>query len=147
MMHPPNLCAQTRSRAYIQDFISTIVHSAFVEVGFMSEKNWLESLEAVLVFTIPLLLAIPLYALGFLTDVLGNYALYSIYIAGSIIQTKYNGRSLAEIGLTRKGLLPSLGNSVLLVATALVTRFVGAGLELSSDANSLETVIYNLLFW
>ena len=113
----------------------------------MSEKNWLESLEAVLVFTIPLLLVFPFYALGLVTEVLGHYILYPVCIAGSIILTKLNGRSLAEIGLARKGLLPSLGNSVLLVVAAFVARFVVADLGISPDSNSLGLVIYNLLYW
>jgi membrane protease YdiL (CAAX protease family) len=91
-------------------------------------------------------LRFPFYALGFLTEVSGHYVLYTIYIAGSIIQTKCNGRSLAEIGLTRKGLLPSLGDSILLVVAAFVARFIVADLELSPDANSLGAVIYNLFY-
>jgi membrane protease YdiL (CAAX protease family) len=107
----------------------------------------MESLEAVLVFALPLLLVIPLYAAGFLTEVAGHYVLYPIYIVGSIIQIKCNGRALVEIGLTRKGLLPSLGNSTLLVAAAFVARLVVADPRLSPEASSLEAIIYNLLYW
>lgn len=113
----------------------------------IGKENWSESLEAVLVFVVPLLFAIPLYALGYLTEVLGHYVLYTIYIICSILLTKYNGRLLAEIGLSRKGILPSLGNSVVLVVTAFAVRFIVADLKLSPDVNSLETVIYNAFYW
>jgi len=63
----------------------------------MRKANWLESLEAVLVFVVPLLFVIPFYVLGFLTEFSGNYIIYSIYIAFSVLLTKYNGRSLADI--------------------------------------------------
>jgi len=113
----------------------------------MRKENWLESLEAVLVFAAPLLFVIPFYVLGFLTEVLGNFIVYSIYIACSVSLTKYNGRSLADIGLTRKGLLPSLGYSVILVAAAFLRRLIFADLKLSPDANSLESIAYGLFYW
>ena len=113
----------------------------------MRKENWFESLEAVFAFFVPLLFAIPLYVKGFLSESSGNLILYPIYITCSIFLTRYNGRSLAEIGLTRKGLVPSLGNSVLLVAAFSVSRFIVAGLKLSPDASSWEAVTYNLFYW
>lgn len=53
----------------------------------MGKENWLESLEATLVFVVPLLFAILLYALGLLTEPSGGYILYTIYIACSILLT------------------------------------------------------------
>ena len=113
----------------------------------MRQENWFESVEAVLVFIVPLLFAIPLYVTGFLSESLGNLVPYPIYIACSIWLTRHNGRSLAEIGLTRKGLVPSLGNSTLLVVAFAVSRFIGNGLKLSPDVNSWEAVTYNLFYW
>ncbi len=113
----------------------------------MSRKEWRESLEALLVFFVPLVFAVPLYLFGYLTEVSGNYVLYTIYIACSILLTVRNGRSLAEIGLTRKGLLPSLGNSVALVIAAFVTRFIAADPGLAPEASSWPTVAYNVFFW
>ena len=84
---------------------------------------------------------------GFLTEVSGNFVLYTIYIACSILLTLRNGRSLAEIGLTRKGLVPSLGNSVAFVVAAFVTRFIVADLRLAPEASSWEAVAYNVFFW
>lgn len=104
-------------------------------------------MEALLVFSVPLVFAVPLYMFGFLTEVSGNYVLYTIYITCSILLTIRNGRSLAEIGLTRKGLFPSLGNSVALVTAAFVTRFIVADLRLAPEASSWPTVAYNLFFW
>lgn len=111
------------------------------------KENWLESLEAVLVFVVPLLFVIPFYVLGFLTEVSGHYIIYSIYIACSVLLTKYNGRSLAEIGLTRKGLLPSFGYSGILVAAAFLRSLIFADLEISPDANSWANVAYGLFYW
>jgi len=116
-------------------------------VALVDNENRLESLEAILVFVVPLLFIIPFYVSGFITQVSGEFIMYTVYIAGSIGLTKYNRRSLAEIGLTRKGLLPSLGNSLLLVLAFAVTRFIAADLKLSPDVSSLEIVAFNLFRW
>ena len=112
----------------------------------MSRENWLESLEAVLVFVVPLLFAIPFYVLGFLAEVSGNYIIYSIYIACSILLTKYNGRSLAEIGLTHRGLLSSFGYSGILVAAAFLGSLISAELKISPDANSWVNIAYGMFY-
>jgi membrane protease YdiL (CAAX protease family) len=116
-------------------------------VVLVSNENWLESLEAILVFVVPLLFIIPFYVSGFVTQVSGEFIMYTVYIAGSVGLTKYNRRSLAEIGLTRKGLLPSLGNSLLLVLAFAVTRFIAADLKLSPDVSSWDVVAFNLFRW
>jgi len=113
----------------------------------MGREKWLESLEAILVFVVPLLFLIPFYMLGYLTEVSGNYISYAIYIACSMALTKYNGRSLAEIGLTRKGLLPSLGLSGVLVAAAFLRRLMFADLKLSPDVNSWVAVALGFFYW
>jgi len=113
----------------------------------VGNENWLESLEAILVFIVPLLFIIPFYVSGFVTQVSGECIMYTVYIASSIGLTKYNRRSLAEIGLTRKGLLPSLGNSLLFVLAFAATRFIAADLKLSPDVSSLEIVAFNLFRW
>jgi membrane protease YdiL (CAAX protease family) len=113
----------------------------------MSKENWLESMEAVAVFIVPLLFIIPFYVSGFITQVSGNCVMYTIYVAGSIALTKCNRRSLAEIGLTRNRLLPSLGKSMILVLAFSLTRLVVVDLKLSPDVNSWEIVVFNLFFW
>lgn len=113
----------------------------------MGRENWLESLEAILVFVLPVLFIIPFYVLGFLTEVSGNYVTYAIYIICSIALTKYNGRLLAEIGLTRKELLPSLGLSGVTVLASFLIRLISAELQLSPEANSGVAVAQGLLFW
>ncbi len=113
----------------------------------MSDRPWLESLEAIMVFVVPILLIVPFYVTGFLEESSANIIMYSTYIVLSIAVTKYNRRPLEEIGITRKRLFPSVGNSVLLVLTAVVTRFLFTGLRLSTDIGSWTAVTYNLLFW
>jgi len=113
----------------------------------VDNENWLESLETILVFIVPLLFIIPFYVSGFITQALGNCILYTVHIAGSVGLTKYNKRTLAEIGLTRKGLLPNLGNSMILVLAFSLTRLIVADLKLSPDVNSWEIVAFNLFFW
>jgi membrane protease YdiL (CAAX protease family) len=113
----------------------------------MGTKNWLESLEAILVFVVPLLCAIPLYVMGVLTEVSGNYVMYTIYIMCSIALTECNGRSLREIGLTRKELLPSLGLSGVTVLASFLVRLISAELQFSPEANSVVAVAQGLLFW
>jgi len=116
-------------------------------VVLVENESWLESLEAILVFIVPLLFIIPFYVSGFVTQVSGEFIMYTVYIVGSIGLTKYNRRSLAEIGLTRKGLLPSLGNSLLFVLAFALARFIAADLKLSPDVNSFEIVAFNLFRW
>lgn len=113
----------------------------------MRKEEWLESLEAMLVFAIPLLLAIPFYILGLLDQPSANVIVYSLYIVLSIAVTKHNRRTLGEIGITRAQLLPCLGNSVVLVLASLATRYMGADLRLSPDLSSWQAVVYNLFFW
>jgi len=110
-------------------------------------KNWLESLEAILVFVVPLLFALPLYVLGVLTEVSGNYVMYAVYITCSIALTEYNGRSLRDMGLTRKELLPSLGLSGVTVLASFLVRLISAELQFSPEANSGVAVAQGLLFW
>ena len=100
-----------------------------------------------MVFVVPILLIVPFYVTGFLEESSANIIMYSTYIVLSIAVTKYNRRPLEEIGITRKRLFPSVGNSVLLVLTAVVTRFLFTGLRLSTDIGSWTAVTYNLLFW
>jgi len=113
----------------------------------MSREEQRESLEVLLVFFVPLVFAVPLYMFGYLTEVSGNFVLYTIYITCSILLTIRKGRPLEEIGLTRKGLLPSLLNSVALVIAAFVTRFIAADLKLAPEASSWPTVVYIFFFW
>jgi len=113
----------------------------------LSKEERRESLEALLVFSVPLAFTVPLYVSGFIMEVLGNYVIYIIYIVCSISLTLRNGRSLAEIGLTRKGLSPSTRNSLALVITAFVTRSVVAGLRITPEATSWPNVAHNTFFW
>lgn len=113
----------------------------------MDKKYWLECLEAVLLFILPLFLGISLYVLGSITDVSGHYILYTVYLIGSVALTKYNGRSLAEIGLTHKGFFSSLGNSLVFVVAFLVARVVAGNPSLTPDVNSWTAVVYNLFYW
>jgi len=118
-----------------------------MRVSSTGTKNRLESLESILVFVVPLLSAIPLYVMGVLTEVSGNYVTYAIYITCSIALTKYNGRSLREIGLTRNELLPSLGLSGITVLAPFLVRLISAELQFSPEANSGVAIAQGLLFW
>lgn len=113
----------------------------------MSDRPWLESLEAIMVFVVPMFLILPFYVTGFLDESSANIIMYCTYVVLSIAVTKYNRRSPEEIGITRKRLFPSVGNSVLLVIASVVARFLLTGLKLSADIASSTAVTYNLLFW
>lgn len=113
----------------------------------MDKKNGLESFEAILVFVMPLLFIIPFYVSGFLTQVMGECIMYTVYIVSSVGLTKYNKRSFAEIGLTRKGLLSSLGNSIVLVLAFSLTRFIVADLKLSPYVGLWDVIAFNLFLW
>ena len=113
------------------------------------KKERLESLEAIVVFLVPLSVAISLYLSGFLAEVPTAYATFGFYIVCSIALTKYNGRSLAEIGLTRGGFFPSLGYSGIIVVSALLSRFVFGDLVLSSSITPsvvAERGLFNFVF-
>jgi len=118
-----------------------------MRVSSTEMRNRLEGLEAILAFAAPLLCAIPLYVMGILSEVSGNYVLYAIYITCSIALTKYNGRALREIGLTRKELLPSLGLSGVTVLASFLVKLISAELQFSPEANSEAAIAQGLLFW
>ena len=98
---------------------------------------------------VPLSVSISLYLSGFLAEVPIAYATFGFYIVCSIALTKYNGRSLAEIGLTREGFFPSLGYSGIIVVSALLSKFVFGDLVLSSSITPLvvaERGLFNFVF-
>ena len=64
----------------------------------LDEKYRVESLEAFLLFAIPLFLGIYLFLQGFIEEVSRHYLIYPVYIVGSLALTKYNGRRISEIG-------------------------------------------------
>jgi len=112
-------------------------------------KERLESLEAIVVFLVPLSVAISLYLSGFLAEAPTAYATFGFYIVCSIALTKYNRRSLAEIGLTREGFFPSLGYSGIIVVGALLSRFLSGDLVLSSGITPsvvAERGLFNFVF-
>jgi len=113
----------------------------------MGRQDRLESLEAVVVFVVPLIVSVPLYVLGFLAEVLGHYIMYTVYVVCSIALTKHNGRPLSEIGLTSKGLPSSLGFSMVPVLASFLNRVIFSDLRLSPEANSFASVANGLLFW
>jgi len=112
----------------------------------MGRESALESLEAILVFVVPLIFLIPLYAFGLLTEVSGNYVSYTIYIVCSIALTKYKARSLGEMGLTHKGLLSSLGLSGISVLAPFL-RLIFSDLKLSPDVSSSTDVAHGLFYF
>lgn len=113
----------------------------------MIKKEGSESVEALLLFIVPLLLGVSLYFQGLIDEVTGHYAVYSIFIIGSLVLTKYNGRSPSEIGLTRRGFLSSFGNSVAFVVGVFAGRLFMGALSLSEDVFSLTAFAYNLCYW
>ena len=112
----------------------------------MKKEGW-ESVESLLLFVVPLLIGVSLYLPGFIDEIMGHYAVYSIFIVGSLALTKYNGRALSEIGITRCGFVSSFRDSVAFVVGVFAGRlFVGA-LSLSEDVFSLTVFAYNLFYW
>ena len=112
----------------------------------MKKEGW-ESVESLSLFAVPLLIGVSLYLQGFIDEVTGHYAIYSIFIVGSLALNKYNGRALSEIGITRCGFAYSFRDSVAFVVGVFAGRlFVGA-LSLSEDVFSLTAFTYNLFYW
>jgi len=110
-------------------------------------REGLESLQALVVFLVPFLSALPFFMLGYLTEEAGNYVVYSIYIVSSILLTRHNHRSLSEIGLTRRGFLTSLGLSSVPVAVLFMREYLSGNIQLSPGAASWTAVSYSLFFW
>lgn len=112
-------------------------------------KGVKESLQSLLLFLIPILFIIPLYVYNILQGITAYYIIYSIYIVGSIGITKYNGRKLHEIGLSRKNLPESLLISCALVLGKLIGELVRSGVHISPEL-TLSTVgeqaLYNFMF-
>ena len=113
----------------------------------MKEKEGRESVESVLLFVVPLLTGVSLYLPGIIDEVTGHYVIYSFYILGSLVLTKYNGRMLSEIGLTGRGFISSFGDSVAFVVGVFAVRLFRGSLSLSGDVFSPEAFVYNLFFW
>jgi len=107
-----------------------------------------ETLQAFLLFLLPVSLAIPLYVCGILQGLTPYYLVYSIYILGSIAITRRNGRQLHEIGLTGRNLTESLLMSSALVLGNLIGRLragahIASGLTLSMIG---QQALYNFVF-
>jgi membrane protease YdiL (CAAX protease family) len=113
----------------------------------LRKGNRLECLEALLLFSLPLLFELYFFVAGFHSEVLAHYTTYTVYIIGSILLTKYNGRPLADIGLTRNGFLRSLIFSMTLVVANLLGRLVSADPKFSSDVNSSIVFVNALFYW
>lgn len=113
----------------------------------MIEKEGWESVESLLLLVVPLLIGVSLYLPGLTDEVTGHYAVYTIYIVGSLILTKYNGRTLSEVGLTRRGFVSSFRDSVALVVGVFAGRLFMGALNLSNDVFSLSVFAYNLFYW
>ena len=107
-----------------------------------------ESLQAFLLFLIPVLLAIPLYVYDILPEITAYCVVYSIYIVGSLAITKRNRRELHEIGLSKRNLAESLLMSSGLVLGPLVVRIrsgahIAPGLTLSMLG---QQALFNFVF-
>ena len=110
----------------------------------------LESLEAICLFIAPILVFIPLYALGLL-DILPMvyYAIYSVYIAGSYFIIKHNRREWSEIGITRSNLSDSLLISIGFIAAFIITQTISSELHLSTELTTVlvvEQLVFNFAF-
>jgi membrane protease YdiL (CAAX protease family) len=112
----------------------------------MKKEGW-ESVESVLLFAVPLLIGVSLYLPGFIDEVTGHYAIYSIFIVGSLALTKNNGRAPSEIGITRRRFVSSFQYSVAFVMGVFASRLFMGALSLSEDVFSLTTFAYNLFYW
>jgi membrane protease YdiL (CAAX protease family) len=112
----------------------------------MKKEGW-ESVESLLLLAVPLLIGVSLYFLGFIDEVTGHYAVYSIFIVGSLVLTKYNERAPSEIGITRRGFVSSFQDSVAFVVGVFAGRLFMGALSISEDVFSLTTFAYNLFYW
>ncbi len=107
-----------------------------------------QSLQSLLLFAVPVVLAIPLYAYGLLPGDAAYFTVYSVYILGSLAITRYNGRAPHEIGLSTRNLGESLLIGLALVAGRLVMR-IGAGAQIRPGL-TVSTIagqaLYNFVF-
>jgi len=109
-----------------------------------------EVLEALLLFVIPVIVAFPLYALAIIQDLqMVYYAIYTIYIIGSLALTRYNRRAWTEIGLTRTGIAESLVSAIGFVLAFMLIQVIQSGYHLATNLVSLviiEQIIFNFVF-
>jgi membrane protease YdiL (CAAX protease family) len=113
----------------------------------MREREGQERVESLLLLIVPLLIGVSLYLPGLIEEVTGHYAVYTVYIVGSLALTKHNGRTLSEIGLTGRGFVSSFGDSVAFVVGVFAVRLFRGALSLSADVFSLTAFAYNLFYW
>lgn len=112
----------------------------------MKKEGW-ESVESLLLFVVPLFVGVSLYLPGLISEATGHYAVYTIYIVGSLALSKYNGRAPSEIGLTRQGFVASFKNSMAFVVGVFASRLFTGALSLSEDVLSFTDFAYNLCYW
>jgi len=109
----------------------------------------LESLQAIILFIIPILLILPFVILRIIEITLANYIIYTVYILGTIVLLKINSRKLQDIGISTKGLGESLGSSLLFVSILIIILVVREGMQVTPELTLwtiIEQVIYNFLF-
>ena len=113
------------------------------------KKEMLESLQAISLFIIPILLVLPLIFLQIIEIILAYYILYAVYILGSIAILKFNNTKLQDIGISTKGLGESLGSSILFVTILIMIIAAREGMQLTPDLTLIKIIeqgIYNFIF-
>ena len=100
-----------------------------------------------MLLAVPFMIGLALYLHGLMDEVIGHYAVYTVYIVGSMALTKRNGRAQSEIGLTSKGFKSSFVDSVAFVVGIFAARLFRGSLVLSGDVFSSASFVYNLFYW
>jgi membrane protease YdiL (CAAX protease family) len=98
------------------------------------ERN--ECLVAAGVLLLPLTVVLPLHLAEVPAEGAVAYGVFSFYIVGSLLSTRLLGRSPAEIGLRRGGLLPSVAFSALILVVVAVAGLAGPGFTPADDLSA-----------
>jgi membrane protease YdiL (CAAX protease family) len=112
-------------------------------------RSRVESIQALLVLFLPLLIVVPVYLFVPAWETRSSYIMYGFYILFSIIIVKHNARPLGDIGIMGKHFWKSLTYSIPIVFVSLFLLWRRSGLVISpglSLSYLIERGIYSFLF-
>ena len=110
----------------------------------------IESLESISLFIAPILIIIPFYIQNFIQDIyIAYYAIYTIYILGSLVIIRINHQKLNEIGISSERLRESITLALGFGLTFIVVQAWSSEYHLATDLTYsaiAEQIIFNFLF-
>jgi membrane protease YdiL (CAAX protease family) len=113
------------------------------------ERGKKETLHAACLFLVPILFILPFYYYSLLGERTANYVIYTIYIVGSVVITKYDRRKLDEIGISRKNLPQSVFYSLIFTFAFFAAILIRSEVQITPGLRLpklAESILYDFAF-